>query len=580
MMETGELNLLWAQLIVEELRRQGVQYFCLAPGSRSSPLAVAVAQDLRLQRIVHLDERGLAFHALGYARGAGKAAAIVCTSGTAAANFLPAVVEAFVDGLPMIVLTADRPPELRQCGANQTIDQVKLYGGYTRFASDLPCPDPDIDPAYVLSTVDQAVQEAIGLPPGPVHLNCMYRKPLVPERLPEKPYDVRIEAWCEGHHPWTNVAPVVSSPDSRMLGEVSEHIRKARHGVIIAGRTQDVENQAAKELSTRLKWPLLPDICVPWRFAGGDTTINYHSLALASAAFRDSVKPDVIIHLGGPVVSKSLNEFIAENREAYYITVNPAGLWSDPTRTSNAHFACYPTAFTAALPDDITVADSAAYLRRWQQASEKVGTILKDVCRRTEPLTELSLVCAMSEAHAETGLFLASSLPVRDMDWFAASTSARHVAANRGASGIDGTIASAAGYAAGLDKGVTVLIGDLAALHDLNAFALVAKNSSPLTVVIVNNRGGRIFEQLPVANHADLLEEYFVVKHRYKFKGVAKMFGLDYVRADSIESLTGALEHPGADAGPRIVEAVIDPEAGRTVRQHAFKLIKQKLKGG
>jgi 2-succinyl-5-enolpyruvyl-6-hydroxy-3-cyclohexene-1-carboxylate synthase len=253
-------------------------------------------------------------------------------------------------------------------------------------------------------------------------------------------------------------------------------------------------------------------------------------------------------------------------------------LWPDPTRTADLHLSCYPAAFASAVMASAGESAGDHQLRRWQKASGKIEAMLKDVCHRTDPLTELSLVFALGAAGVGSGFFLASSLPARDMDWFAVPGGPLHVAANRGASGIDGTIASAAGFAQAHGSRVTALVGDLAALHDLNSLALVARLSPPLTVVIVNNKGGRIFEQLPVAQHTALMDQFFIAAHKLTFEGAADMFGLDYTSVDNVKSLAGTLELAGESAGPAIIEAVVDPDAGRTVRSHVFNLTRQNLK--
>jgi len=579
MNQTGILNLQWAQLIVEELRRQGVGYFCVCPGSRSSPLALAVAQEHRVRRIVHFDERGAAYHALGYARGSGKPAAVIGTSGTAAANFLPAVVEASMDSVPLIVITADRPPELRQCGANQTIDQVRLYGDYARFFADLPCPEADIDPAYVLSTVDQAVARAHGPAPGPVHLNCMFREPLVPEELKPKPYDPRIAAWCESHSPWTERLSPPTAPGKEMVAQVVARIAAGRRCLVLVGRLRSpAERDAALALIERLGWPALADTLSGLRTLSHDLLISHHSLALAAEPFRQKVIPDTIIQIGTPPVSRAMLQFAEECRAADRITIAPPGAWPDPSRTARLVLEGDVAACCRELTAECHATPDRGYLDLWKKASRAVTAAVEDICSRTPRLTGCALVRDLTRRAFDGGLFLASSLSIRDFDWYADTRPGTPpVAANRGASGIDGTIAAAAGFAAGLDRPVTLLIGDQAFLHDLNSLALLGKTPNPVTVVVANNGGGRIFELLPVAEHKAYLDEYFVACHDLRFDKVAATFGLDYAQVDSAAAFAQALETARQSGRSSVIEALIDPQADIAVRRQIGAKVAQKL---
>ena len=249
--------------MIEELVRNGVSSFCISPGSRSTPLAAAAARHPGARTVVHYDERGASFFALGQARGSGRPAVMICTSGTAVANCLPAVVEASMDMIPLIVLTADRPPELRDTGANQTIDQSQLFGNHVLWQADLPCPDDKLDPTYRLTTIDQAVYRAQNMPAGPVHLNCMFREPLEP--LPSD--DCRavlsesIENWKAGSKPYTNYASPIVTPDTDTLKEYAGIINDASCGLLLVGSLHsEKDSQAVRLLSKHLGWPTLPDI--------------------------------------------------------------------------------------------------------------------------------------------------------------------------------------------------------------------------------------------------------------------------------------------------------------------------------
>ena len=253
------INYLWANLLIEELIRNGVDYFCVSPGSRSSPLTLAVANHKNAHAHVHFDERGSAFHALGYVSATRKPCAIITTSGTAAANLFPAIIEASKKKIPLIVMTADRPPELRFTGAHQTIDQTKIYGEYVRWYFDLPCPTPDIPPEFILTTVDQAVSRAKGNPGGPVHLNCMFREPLAPikKTFRVSTYTQSIKAWQTGNSIYTKYVLPKLDLEQSDINHISSAIGKIRSGIIIAGKLSTREEQKAiLKISERLNWPI------------------------------------------------------------------------------------------------------------------------------------------------------------------------------------------------------------------------------------------------------------------------------------------------------------------------------------
>ena len=254
---TANINILWGSLIIAELIRNGIDYFCISPGSRSAPLATAVAQNQRARYLICFDERGAAFHALGYGRATGRPAALICTSGTAAANYYPAIIEASADNIPMLVLTADRPPELHESGANQVIDQPNLYGKYLNWEFDLPCPDEKIPPQFVLTTVDQAVFRSRRKPGGPVHVNCMFREPLAPFSEPiGNDYLQLISDWERKTEPLTKYEIAGVKPESSILKEVSDIIDHAKRGIVLAGKKMglsltEIEEEEIRNLQER-----------------------------------------------------------------------------------------------------------------------------------------------------------------------------------------------------------------------------------------------------------------------------------------------------------------------------------------
>jgi 2-succinyl-5-enolpyruvyl-6-hydroxy-3-cyclohexene-1-carboxylate synthase len=560
--DTPRANRLWATLIVEELVRSGVVFFCVAPGSRSTPLVAALAANERATSLIHFDERGTAFAALGYARATGRPAAWITTSGTAVANGLPAVVEAATDGVPMILLTADRPPEFRQTGANQTIDQPDIFGDYVRWRFDLPAPEEAVDPAMVLTTVDQAVYRARRAPGGPVHLNLMFREPFIPEDREEELSSP--EPWSKSGDPYTRYAATRLAVDLDEIERLWGSLRPVERGLIVAGRLPSrKQGEAVLQLAESLGWPLLPDVGSQVRLgARSENLVPLYDALLASQAFGDAHAPEAVLHFGGRAVSKRLEQFLARSRPDPYVVVRENPFRLDPghrvTHSVEADVLEY-CATLAKLAGGDARADSS-WTRGWREASEKAGVYLDRSFAETKELNE-PLVASLISRNIpdEHAIVVASSMPIRDLDTYAAPDGVpAPVAANRGASGIDGTVATAAGFARGSGRPLTLLIGDLALLHDMNSLAMV--KDLPAVVVVLNNDGGAIFSFLPVARHKAFFEPYFGTPQGVSFEHAAAMFGLGYERPGSTTEFVETYGAACARNTPTLIEVNTDRE--------------------
>ncbi len=558
--DTPRANRLWATLIVEELVRSGVDFFCVAPGSRSTPLVAALAANERARSLVHFDERGTAFAALGYARAAGRPAAWITTSGTAVANGLPAVVEAATDGVPMILLTADRPPELRQTGANQTIDQPDIFGDYVRWRFDLPAPEEAVDPAMVLTTVDQAVYRARRAPSGPVHLNLMFREPFIPaDPTEELPAPAR---WKKNNAPYTHYAATRPAVNLDEVGRLWETLRPVERGLVVAGRLPSrKQGEAALRLAESIGWPLLPDVGSQIRLgARSENLVPYYDALLASERFKEAHAPEAVLHLGGRPLSKRLEQFLAQSGPDPYVVARENPFRLDPGHRVTHSVETGVLELCAALAE-IAGGDARAdysWAKSWREASKKVDSYLDRAFEGIEQLNE-PFVARLISRHLPAGhaLVVASSMPIRDLDTYAAPDGApAPLAANRGASGIDGTVATAAGFARGSDRPVTLLIGDLALLHDLNSLAML--RDLPVVVVVLNNDGGAIFSFLPVARHEEFFEPYFGTPQGVSFEGAAKMFGLAYDLPRTAGDLAESYRVASTRNRPTLIEVKTD----------------------
>lgn len=569
------LNHVWADLIVEELIRCGIEYFVLAPGFRSAPLAMAVVANSRARHVMHYDERGSAFFALGYGRATGVPAAWITTSGTAAANGLPAVVEASTDGVPMLLLTADRPPELRHCGANQAIDQVGIFGNYPRWAFDMPAPSPSIDPAFVLTTVDQAAYRARRAPGGPVHLNCMFREPLATGDGDWAEYRSTLATWHSAESPYTTYSHADLGLSAEQTHTLSEALGAARRGLVVAGRLATAkEGHAVLRLAQRIGWPLLPDIASQLRLGNApqdSQIVPLFDQLLGSDAFQAEHSADVVLHVGGRCVSKRLSQFLAKNRPDQYIVVQAAPDRLDPNHQVTLNIEAGIEGFCDSI-SGATAAAQSSYFYSWKAAGRKVDRAVSAYFARTSRLTEPSIARTITqnipEGHA---LVLASSLPIREADQFGESgAGAPLVATNRGASGIDGTIAMAAGVAEGSQAPVTVVIGDLALLHDLNSLSLLRER--PVVVVVINNNGGGVFHFLPVAEPARYFEPCFGTPHGLTFQHAADMFGIAYCHPTSLRSFAEACLDAWTRPTATLIEVTTNRQDNYAVHQELLRV--------
>ena len=532
--EQSNNNGFWAGLIIEELVRLGCTMFFISPGSRSSPLVSAIGRHTGTQTCVHYDERGGAFAALGYSRTSSKPAVWVTTSGTAVANGLPAVIEASVDSIPLILLTADRPPELKETGANQTIPQSDLFGKYVRWHVDIPTPSDEISPTFVLTTVDQSVYRATSHR-GPVHLNCMYRKPLATgsQEYEKARSDVRLSRWVSDQNPYTQYARADKIGRSSDLTKIGAALGRAKRPICVLGRVADI--RCAKHALTWAEQsgiPVLPDITSGFRLGTeGESLIPYYDLMTSSDRFSLGMKPDAVIQVGRTPVSKQIQTFLSESPPDLYVLVSDGPERQDPNHlVSNRLDLSEPgvESFFSGMNSQVNVEEE--WLAAWKDGSNRIETWLGDrlggatESKLSEQAVAYRLCSLLPESHQ---LNLASSLPIRHVNTFSSSLgNPVQIVANRGASGIDGTIATAAGSQRGTGKKTTVLLGDLAMLHDMNS--LVLARDGGLILVVLNNNGGGIFEYLPIQSQADVFEPLFATPHGLDFEHAAKQFGLSY----------------------------------------------------
>ncbi len=523
--DSRNVNSLWSSVLVETLVRSGVQQVVISPGSRSTALTMAAVRSTELECIPVLDERSAGFFALGLARQKLSPVALICTSGTAAANYLPAIIEARESAVPLIVLTADRPPELRACASGQTIDQLKLYGDYPLFFHELATPEVRLSLLrYLRQTVAHAVTRAIHPVPGPVHLNVPYRDPLPPiadESTSSFSIGVDWSRFFAHNAPAHGAEPLTRAP--ALASDV--------HGLIVVGPAQPRDPHSftavVGEIARKLGWPVIADGLSPARNYGDripNLVTTYDSI-LRDPSNAERLAPEVVLCLGGWPTSKVLRAWLEGSQ---------APIWLVSTRVDNRDGLHGSTrqlpislrALANSLPDG---AAGNGYQHLWASFEGPARAMLDhrmDVeTELFEPKAAWLLARHLPE---ETSLFVASSMPARDVEYVWPANDRRvRLFFNRGANGIDGTLSTALGVAHGGAPAV-LLTGDLALLHDSNGFLLRPKFRGSLTIVLINNRGGGIFNHLPVAEFEPPFEEFFATPQEADFALIAAAYGSQY----------------------------------------------------
>jgi len=597
--------------LVDELARAGVRDACIAPGSRSAPLASALIAHGGIRLWSHVDERSGAFFALGLARASRRPVAVVCTSGTAVANLLPAVVEAFHARLPLLLLTADRPPELRDCGAGQAIDQLGIFGTHVRWFFELGTPEASSAALrHVRATACRAVAVACGdtgAPPGPVHLNVPLREPLDPRPEPDAVAAVAGTRAARGRDgvAWTRTGRARPVPVPEVLEEIAALLRASGRPLVVAGPLDDADPAvvpAVAGLCAALRAPLFADVAsnlrreemLPFLVDAHDAVVRARPFAAASHDPASPLRPDAIVRLAGTPTSKALTTWLAALDDVPQIVVDPAATWADPASLASHVVTGAPAPVCSSIaarlgaphatrgPAPVARAAREEWLARWRDAGRRArracGAALAQVVERHGrggadegvPPFEGHAVLALSRALPDgAALYVGNSLAVRAVDAFwPAGAPALRVLANRGANGIDGFVSSVLGAAAALDAGgapapVVGLCGDLTFYHDLNGLLAARRYGVRAVFVVLDNDGGGIFDHLPIARHRAGYEEHFATPHGLDFAPLVAAYGCDFERIERVSDLDGALAR--ALAAPRTAVVALRIDRARSL---------------
>ena len=552
----------FAATFVDELAAQGVEFACVSPGSRSAPIAMALQRHPRIKVLIHIDERCGSFFAVGLGKATGKPAVVLSTSGTAAAEFHAAVIEAAYSRTPMIVLTADRPPELQGVGANQAIDQQHLYGSAARWFFDPGVPVELPNAARLWRRLAaRAVAESAA---GPVHLNLPFREPLVPP---------------PGQVPSAEAGPTQAVTSGRLLpnqaqvASLASALQRSQRPLVVAGALRDGERLAPA--LQRLGMPLLAEPTSQLRRAESGSAIESYE-AVLRAGWSLQHGPDLVIRVGATPTSRVLNRWLAAAAAPTFL-IDPDRAWRDEDHVATNVMACDPQPLLEALP----VVERAGWRERWIGAGKRATAAIAATLVST-PLHEGHVVRALSSRLPDPGqVFIGSSMPIRAADsfWPIARPQQRFFA-NRGASGIDGLVSSGLGLATGRDPSPTVLLlGDLSLYHDMNGLWALQRHGIRATIVVCDNNGGGVFNFLPQAEHQDVFEEIFATPLGLDLSQVARLYGLVYSPVSDRSGLEPAITDAIAAPTPTMVVVKMRREDSVSGHRLCWEAAASALKG-
>jgi 2-succinyl-5-enolpyruvyl-6-hydroxy-3-cyclohexene-1-carboxylate synthase len=502
---------------------------------------MALAEDERVHTHVILDERSAGFTALGISKASRRPAAVVCTSGTAAANLHPAVLEAHHSRAPLLVLTADRPPELRSVGATQTIDQLKLYGNAVRWFVDVGIAEPLAhSERYWRSLAARAHVTALGPPAGPVHMNVALREPLVPT-VQDDGWPFELEG-REHNAPWITPTLARAVVDEPALVELASRIADSERGLLVIG-TGEVDAGSVIELARAAGWPVLAEPTSGVRL--GDNAITTYDSLLRSEHFRSSHVPELVLRLGTLGISRALTSWLAPHIPQ--VVIDPDASWSDAERSAASLVRADPAPLCGALAQRLGDARPSRWLTSWREHDERALGVIDEILDAdqapSEPRTARDVAAALP--HGAT-LVAGSSMPVRDLDWFMRARDGLRVLANRGTNGIDGFVSTTLGAALACRGAVAALCGDLSLLHDQNGLMSARREGIDAVFVVLNNDGGGVFNFLPQSDFPQHFERLFATPHGVDLGALASLYGCGFTtvgRADElVDALRSALE--------------------------------------
>ncbi|MCH9613508.1 MAG: 2-succinyl-5-enolpyruvyl-6-hydroxy-3-cyclohexene-1-carboxylate synthase [Chlamydiia bacterium] len=533
---------MFGKALVKELIHHGARNFFIAPGSRSSLLVQAIAEHPLAETVVHFDERGIGFLALGYAKATKTPAVIVVTSGSALAHLLPAVMEAYQSHTPLILLTADRPYELRDIGSNQTVEQTGFFNPYVTWSYDLPCYEEEMPDELIGSICSQL---KLMSRKGPVHLNCQFREPFFNKDISTGSIASR-----------TSLIPTTTHIEKESLVFLADELLNIEKGIIVTGKLGSNEIEPLFTLARRLQWPILPDILSEVRERCDDDYVIKHFDYVYE-------KPDAILHFGSEVVSKT-----ALTKAPFYCHVWPYERRQDPNLGCTHRIIADPIETARALASSLRGRGPSTWFTNWQMRAQKAALKLNTYANK---LHEVGLPFYLAkDVPKNAGIFFGNSMPIRDANnFYFPSNQSTPLFGNRGCSGIDGAIATTMGLSIGLERPMIGVLGDLTFLHDMTSLQI--KTPYPPTFIVINNGGGGIFHFLPIANQKELLEPYFVAPPDVDISALATSFSYRYLKPETLAEVGEALTFED----PLIIELVTDRSSNVRLHKELQKITKE-----
>ncbi|CAH0227269.1 2-succinyl-5-enolpyruvyl-6-hydroxy-3-cyclohexene-1-carboxylate synthase [Peribacillus sp. Bi96] len=566
----------YAASFVDELAQNEMKHVVVSPGSRSTPLALLLVEHPDIKIHINVDERSAAFFALGLAKALKEPVGLLCTSGTAAANFYPAVIEAFYSRVPLIVLTADRPHELRDVGAPQAIDQIHLYGRQVKWFVEMALPESTDEMMRYARTIGaRAVATAATEPAGPVHLNFPLREPLIPNLEEAKAYRQNKLA------PAVLIDSGERSLSASQIEAVTATLSQAKQGIIVCGELPQPEmKEAIVALAAKLGFPLLADPLSQLRSGSHDKAIiiDTYDTFLRDEAAKAAFKPDVILRFGAMPVSKPLLLFMKKQKQAITLVVDGGAGWREPAGLATNMIYCDEKDFCKRVGEKITDAADDEWLGLWQTVNGATKNALASI-RDEEELSEGKLFSLLQDMMPmESTLFVGNSMPIRDLDtFFLNNGKGIKTFGNRGANGIDGVVSTALGVST-VSKNTVLAIGDLSFFHDMNGLLAAKLQKQNITILLINNDGGGIFSFLPQSNDREHFETLFGTPHGLDFSHTAQLYGGKYNKVQNWDELKKVFIESFEIQGLKIIEVPTERESNVQMHRNLWSFVSQEIK--
>ncbi|WP_421380800.1 2-succinyl-5-enolpyruvyl-6-hydroxy-3-cyclohexene-1-carboxylic-acid synthase [Bacillus salacetis] len=557
---------------IEELHRTGVNKVVISPGSRSTPLAMLFAKHPNIEVFINIDERSAAYFALGLAKSEKEPVAILCTSGTAAANYYPAVIEARYSRVPLVVLTADRPHELREVGAPQAINQINLFGSHVKWFDEMALPEHNVAMiSYAKRAASRGTAVARTVPEGPVHFNFPLREPLLPDMAASFKEEKSQTVITHGS---AGVSPAV-------LDRLAASLSRKRKGVIVCGPQADSEvAEAITRFAEKLKFPVLADPLSSLRSGQHDQSqvIDGYDSFLRADKFKSQMKPDVVIRIGAMPVSKALTLYL-KDQEIEHLVIDSGGLWRDPTGKATEMIYADEAQVLNGLSDIVEASvENDEWLNKWVMINRKTQEVTASYHANNNPLDEGMAVKSLIEALPEnSAVFASNSMPIRDLDTFFMNNNKNIIVmGNRGANGIDGVVSTAMGVSAS-GRATYLVIGDLAFYHDMNGLLAGKMYGLNLKILLLNNNGGGIFSYLPQSKEKEHFELLFGTPADLDFSHAANLYEAHYKKAESYEEFMDALSDWEKGNGLSIIEAITNRDENVHNHREMWNIVSREI---